>query len=145
MKKKITIWKLAAGIIIIGLGVFFIYAAIFLMPGYDREWRDSSLKTQGTVIELRETYRNRAYCYYPVIQYATQDNRTLTFTPDTCYSKNAYPVGRKVSVRYGKKDAARAYIDLGENDRSSEIALIIFSLFLLSCGTVFIVISLRKK
>lgn len=145
MKKQITIWKLATGIILIGLGVFFVYAAMFLMPGYDKEWIDSSLRTQGTVIELRETYRNRAYCYYPVIQYATQDNRTLTFIPDTCYSKNAYPVGRKVSVRYGKKDAAQAYIDLGENDRSSEIALIIFSLFLFAGGAVFIVISVRKE
>ena len=145
MKKKITIWKLASGIIFAALGGVFIYSAIFMMPGFDGEWKDASLQAEGTVVKVRETYRNRAYCEYPVIQYSTQDNRSLTFTANDCYPKNTYRVGRKVNVRYSKSDPSNAFLDHGENDLSTEIAVVVFGLFLLAFGAVLIVVSVKKE
>ncbi len=145
MKKKISIWKLAAGIVLTGLACFFIYNAIFVVPGDERRWRETTVPATGTVAEVRETYRNRAYCDHLVIRFAAGNNQAVTFTPYDCYSKGVYRVGQAVRIRYNPDNPSSAYIDLGENDRSTSIAMIAMGAVMLIAGIAFLVASVKKE
>ena len=145
MKRKIIIWRLITGIILISLAGYFIYNAIFIMPVYDREWIDSSVKTTGSVIELHETFRNKSYCDYVEIRYITQDNRTLTFRPYDCYSKGTFSKGQAVSIRYSKSNPETALLDKGDTDRGTQTAVILLGIFMLVCGVIFIAVAVKKE
>ncbi len=145
MRFNVIIWKLLTGSVLTALALVFIYSAVFVMPANDQEWQHASAQTTGTVIELRETYRNRAYCDHLVIQYNAPDNRKLSFTPYDCYSKGTFHVGQQVSVRYNTGNPSIAYMDHGDNDQSTSIALLAFSALLLVIGIWFIAVSFRKK
>lgn len=144
MKGKIIIWRMVTGIILISLACFFIYSAVFVMPSDNQQWLDSSTATSGKVIELKETYRNKAYCEYLVIQYTAHNNNTYTFTPYDCYSKGTFSTGQAVRIRYSKDKPETAALETGDNGRSTITALILFSLFMLGCGALFIFISIKK-
>lgn len=145
MKYSVIIWKLLTGSALTALALVFIYSAIFVMPANDREWQNASSKTTGTIVELRETYRSRAYCDHLVIQYTAPDNRKLSFTPYDCYSKGTYHVGQRVNIRYSTGNPSIAYMDHGDNDRSTSIALLAFSALMLVCGIWLCAVSFRRK
>jgi len=145
MKGKIVIWKGLTGIILAGLGGYFVYAAYFTVPGYNKEWAESSVKATGRVIEVRETFRNKTYCDHIVIEYSTEDNRILTFSPYDCFSKGTYRMGQTVNIRYGKNDHTAAFIDTGENDSSTSLIMIIMGILLMGCGVLFLAGSVKKE
>lgn len=145
MKGKIKIWKLVTGVILVGLGAYFIYGAVFIMPQADKDWSAASVSTTGEVIDLRETYRNKAYCEYAIIRYTTSDNRILTFTPYGCFSKGTFKVGSRVKMRYSMKDASVAFIDTGENDNSTSLITIVMAVILIACGVVLMAGSVKNE
>lgn len=139
MKKKIKIWKLAVGICAAVLGLFMLRGAITTMPETDKWWKENSLPAKGTVIELRETFRNKAWCYYPVITFKDVSGTMYTFTPDMCYSKGSYSPGSHVAVRYKKDNPSVAYIDSPSGDRDTIIIVYVMSGLILITGIAFIV------
>lgn len=144
MKKRITVWRIIAGAILLPLGAFFIYGAIFTMPEENKKWMESSVKAAGTVIDVRRTYRNKVYCDNVTIQY-TAGSRVLTFTPYDCFSSGSFTQGKNVAIRYSKNDPSSAYIDTGENDNSTSLITMVLGIILLASGVLFLAGSVKKE
>ena len=140
MKKKIVLWKIIAGAVAVPLAGYMLYATMTIMPAADREWRERSVQTTGTVVRLRETLRNRARCCYVDISFKDDAGRGHTFTPYDCYSCGAFSAGQMVRLRYSRDNPETVFIDSESHDRATYIAIYAMCGLLLVAG-VFLIIS----
>jgi Protein of unknown function (DUF3592) len=72
--------------------------------------RRHGLRTEGTVVDVKETRTSTTPASYPVVEFTTAEGRTIRFT-----SRVSLPivieVGQAVPVRYRSDDPERAVID----------------------------------
>ena len=139
MRNKLSFWKTISGTALAALAVFMIYGVFTLSPDEKEWWEKNSMRTRGTVIELKEAYRNKIYCDYPVIEFSADDGKKYSFSPVECYSKGVFTTGKPVAVRYKKNNPSMAFIDSPSHDRATNIAIYVFAVFLLFCGAALIV------
>lgn len=135
--------KFAAGTLLILLALFMAFRSWMLLPESMEWWNNNSVSTKGTVIQLRETYRNRSYCYYPVIEFTAGDGKYYTFTTYDCYSKGTYSIDQSVPVRYLRSDPSTAYLDSKAHDAATVIAIYAICAIMLLAGTVLLLLSIR--
>ncbi|HOT46174.1 MAG TPA: DUF3592 domain-containing protein [Spirochaetota bacterium] len=145
MKKTIVWWKIIAGAVAVPLAGYMLYAALTIMPAADREWKEKSARTTGTVVQLRETLRNRARCCYADISFKDDAGRGHTFSPYGCYSCGAFYAGQTVRVRYSRENPETAFIDSESHDRATYIAIYALCGILLVAGIFFIISGARGK
>ncbi len=147
MMRKISVWKLVAGVVLAGLGLFMLTKAPGSLDEQARWWAQNSLPATGTVTGVENDYRNRAYCEYPVIAFRANDGRDYTFTTRgvMCYSRGTFPVGRQVAVTYQKGNPTHAYIDLPAHDRATEIAVYAIAVLTTLAGALLLYLAIRKK
>jgi len=134
MKKKLSLWKIITGIALTFLAVFMIHGSLTVLPEANESWEKNSIQVSGTVIDLKETFRNKTYCDYIVIEFISREGEKITFTPYDCYSKGSFTIGKQVAVRYKKDDSSQAYIDSPSHDKASNTAVYIISGLLLISG-----------
>jgi hypothetical protein len=137
---------IAVGAILVALAVTFFYAALTTMPETNRQWKSASVQATGTIVEVRQEFRNRAYLYYPVVDFPTKEGKMVRFYPNV-YSANpsGYRQGERIAVRYRESDPQAAYVDSDTLDAATIRATIGFGIFLLIAGGGMIVAGVRTK
>ncbi len=143
MEKKALILKTVSGAASIFLALYFLYASFTIMPETDRWWKENSIRTSGLVLRLRETYRNKAYCHYPVIEFTAENGKKYSFSPYDCSSRDAYRIGQQVAIRYSRKDPASAYIDSETHDRATYIAVYFLCGIMATAGVLLIASAIK--
>ncbi len=132
MDKRIAWWKIIMGAAAVPLAGYMLYAAFAIMPAADREWKERSVRTTGTVVRLRETLRNRARCCYVDISFNDAAGLGHSFTPYDCYSCGAFSAGQMVRLRYSRDNPETVFIESESHDRATYVA--IYAL----CGVLFV-------
>lgn len=142
-----SLWKLIAGTLMVGLGIFMLVKAPGNLDEQAQWWAQNSLTATGTVTGVENDYRNRAYCEYPVISFRANDGRDYTFTTRgvMCYSRGTFPVGRQVAVTYQRGNPQHAYIDIPAHDRVTEIAVYAIAGVLALAGAAMLYFAFRRK
>jgi hypothetical protein len=142
--KKLLLF--AAGAACIGLACLFFYSSLVTIPATNEWWKNESVQTSGTIVEVRQDYRNRVYVYYPVIEFRTAGGESIRFAPNIfSSSRDTYAPGRAIAVRYSRSNPHTAYIDSESLDTGTIWATVIFGAFLLLAGMGLVIAGMRKK
>ncbi len=93
--------------LIVGAGIIIVSSVVLLRTMATRR---GGVRTQGTVIDNREsTYHSRTV-YAPVIRFATQGGHTVEFVSDT-YTERVHEIGEQVPVVYQPGKPEQAMLD----------------------------------
>jgi hypothetical protein len=144
MKKKFIIWRITSGSVIVLMALYISYRAFTVMPEADRWWMDNSVATTGTVVGLRETYRSRAYCYYPVIKFTADDGKKYAFTSHDCFSRDVHSINQRIPVRYKRGDPSDAYIDSRAHATATYYAVYAISGFMIIAGLTLVLSAINR-
>lgn len=137
---------IAVGALLVALAGTFFYAALSAMPETNRWWKSASVQATGTIVEVRQEFRNRTYLYFPVVEFPTKEGRTVRFNPNV-FSANpsGYRQGDRIAVRYMENDPGTAYVDSDTLDTATIWATIAFGILLLAVGGGMMVAGVRIK
>ncbi len=142
--KKLLLFT--AGAACIALACLFFYSSLVTIPATNEWWKNESVQTSGTIVEVRQDYRNRVYVYYPVIEFRTAGGESIRFSPNIFSSSpDTYAPGRPIAVRYSRNNPRTAYIDSESLDTGTIWATLIFGAGLLLAGLWLVIAGVRKK
>jgi len=145
MERKISLWKCAAGVLLLALGIF-MAASYYRIGPEQEEWRkEHMVPATGTVTGAENDYRNRAYCEYPVIRFTANDGRDYTFTTRgvLCYPRGTFPAGRTVRVVYVRENPSQAYIDSPTHEKATVIITYAIIIAVTVAGAAFLYFGCR--
>jgi hypothetical protein len=136
---------IGGGALLLALAGVFFYAAVRSMPETNRWWKSASVSAAGVIVDVRQEYRNRAYLYYPVVEFQAKEGKTVRFYPNVFSAlPGDFRKGGRIAVRYREGDPGTAYVDSDSLDTATIAATAVFGILLLAFGVLLLALGLRK-
>lgn len=124
-----TLFIVIFGSVFCGLGLVFSLVALGIKGSLKNKLKNCTSQTSGTIIDLKRhssgSSGNHQTSYHPVIQFVTENGKTIVKESSFGGSKTRYQIGQNIKLFYNPDNPDEFYMP---DDNIPKILTLVFSL-----------------